>query len=513
MPDVKLKDGRIIRFKGNPTQEDIGNVIDEVASKQQAEVPPPARQPTTTEKILMKSQRVGRIGTAFEKGVLGDIPFLRKVLPKQVQEFEPETGLEKGITGGTRLVRDISLLRGIEGLRGIKGAAKVAGRGALFGAVTAETEDPEEIIKQAAITGAALPVLNAGARLATALVSKVVRKGIKTSQQAIQDLVRAGFTTEKSTVERVQLKGLENIFSKKVNPKLGVSNRDARAPLNLAETIFNNAQKLRKQAGQIVGRARNFVLKDPRIKVSLDKARTQFQTEISQPSVEAFDRFDPLRLAANEKLRNLNALLAQEVEAVTPERAFKIIDLIDDMLSGSRQGTLGLSTNEGRVVAQLRRNIKEQILRSVPRNTSKILRAADTKFSKVAEATDDMFNQLPLRKEGAAKREVLGAAEKNITKALKKETPTQIQEVFKKLDNLLPQGEKFLETLKDVVAAQDLQREGVGFLLRRLFLAPRISATALGAAQKVGRTIGTGVGTTGRLGTLAIPPQARRIRQ
>lgn len=444
-----------------------------------------------------------RKGAAVTKGLLGDMPYARRLLPQQIQQFQPSTFEEKALLNVSRLGRDIGLMGGI----GKLGLGRTALRGAGIGMATAGTEKPEEILGAGARGAAVLPLIKKADEIIVPFVSKIVQKGLKTSQQAWQDLIRAGFTVEKSTVERVQQKGINAVFSKKTGF------RDKNAFLKLGNQIFDNTMKLRRYWGDKVGRWRNFLFKDPRIKVSIVNARNIFQNELRQPTTgllaqtgEALRPTQGIGVdTAQNRLLEINNFLSSG-DQVTPQVAYQIIDKLDDLVSASKRGVFSLAKNEGRIVANLRRDLIEQIARSAPRNISKGLRATETKFAQVAEITDDIFDKLPLRREGVAQTERIGATERNLIKGLKTDTPIEERQIWEKLNDILPNNEKFMELYKDIFAAQDLQREGIGWLMRRLFLSPRMAAFGLQATQPLMRGTGQVIGATGQAIRRLAPP-------
>lgn len=433
------------------------------------------------------------------KAVAGDIPFVRKILPKEVQEYEPAYPVERLAFGATRLGRDIGLLKGV----GKLGLLRTGLRGAGIGITTAGTEKPEEILRAGARGAITLPVIKASMeKVIVPVFQKIARKGLKTAQQMWQDFIRAGFTVEKSSVERVQQKGLQNIFSKKVNPQLGVSNRDDTAYLKLSEKIHNSAINIRRYWGDKVGRWRDMLFKDPRIQVNISKARNTFQTELSAISTEV-GAYDPKAVSA---LREINDLLSIEKGTMSPKTVYLIMDKLDDMISAGKRGTLTLGKNEGRIVGNLMRNLKQHIYNAAPTKIREGLRATEAKFGNIAEITDDVFDKLKLVKEGVAQSERIGAAEQALSRGLRMDVPAQEKQIWMKLNDILPSTEKFIELYKDVFAAQDLQREGIGWLFRRLALSPRMAAFGLQTTQPIMKGAGLGLKGIGETTRRILPP-------
>lgn len=484
MGDNKMN-GETIKVKNKKTGE-ILTIRRKVGTVEKA--------PALPSRLLARTKRAGAIAA---KGVLGDIPFVRKALPPSIKTIEPYFGYEKLIGLGAELGRDISLLKGI----GKLGLGRTALRGAGIGMLTAGAEEPKKILEKGAIGAFALPVIKKGANIASRFVSAAALKGLKTTQQAWQDLIRAGFMVEKSTVERVQRKGIQSFFNK----KLGY--RDSDAFLKLGNKIFRSAMKLRRHWGGVVGRWRNQLFKNERIRVSVKNPRAAFQSELKSPLVNLIDDLNnpriPIEIGSDttaNRLLEVNELLKAD-DVLKPKTIYNLIGKLDDLYKRLR------GTNEGRIINNLTRQLKEQVYKSAPTHIRKGLRATETKFSDVADATDDIFDKLPLRKEGVALKERIGATERSLARGLQAKTPAEERVIYERLDKLLPTSEKFMELYKNIFAAQDLQREGIGWLLRRLFLAPRMAAFGLSMAQKaVTRPTGAILKTAGKTAETIIPP-------
>ncbi len=160
-------------------------------------------RPPLSERLMASAKRKAAI---IPKSLFGDVPFVRKLLPEggQFGKVKPYTPAEKWQHGLTRLGRDIGLIMGGEAvpawLAKVPGVAKagqiiskvpVVGkvatkvapygkeflRGAGFGAVTADTEDPKEIAKKAGVMGtifATIPLALKGAGVISQAVWKRV---------------------------------------------------------------------------------------------------------------------------------------------------------------------------------------------------------------------------------------------------------------------------------------------------------------------------------------------------
>jgi len=471
----------------NKVQQDIGTIVETSFMKD----------------IVVRTKRLSA-GTV--KSLIGDIPFVRKGLPEKVKEYEPYYGYEKAADFATKLGRDIFLMKGA----GKLGLGRQALRGAGIGMVTAGTEEPEEILKTSGIGAIALPTIIKATNVVTPIISKIAQKGLKTSRQVWQDLIRAGFMVEKTTVERVQDKGINKVFSK----SLGYRDKDAF--LKLGNKIFDSAMKLRRDSGKVLNRWKQQIFNNPKIKTSIVSARDTFQNELKKPDIKLLSstgkQIAPLDLGqdtAKNRLLEINNLL-KENDILSPETVYRIIDRLDDLITATKRGTLSIGTNEGRIVAQLRSQLKKSILKSVPKYIGERLSNAEAKFAKIAEVTDDIFQKLPLRKEGVALTERIGATERNLMKGLQSVTPAEERAVYEQLDKLLPQEMKFMELYKDIFAAQDLQREGIGFLLRRLLLSPKIAATGIKLTQPLMKGTGQVIKATGKAAEKLLPPYLLR---
>ena len=461
------------------------------------------------QELIAQARRKGAIGA---QALAGDIPFLRQALPQQIRQVKPFSPVEKGLQFGTRLGRDVGLMKGI----GKLGLARTALRGAGIGMGTAGTERPEQILGAGARGAATLPILKAGVEKLTPMFQKLAGKGIKTAQQGWQDIIRAGFTVEKSTVQRIQQKGIQNIFSKRVNPQIGTRNRSEDAFWKLGNKIFDSTMRLRRSAGNAVGRWRDMLFKDPRIKTSIVNTRNTFQAELKKPDIGLLDTtgksIRPVQIGADttvNRLLQINEQLSSG-DIVTPQVAYNIIDRLDDLVSASKKGVLSLAKNEGRIVMNLRRDLINQITKSAPRHIAKGLRATETRFAEIADISDDVFNKLPVRAEGVARKELVGATEKSLQRGLKADTSFQERQIWERLERILPQQDKFMELYKDIFAAQDLSREGMGFIFRRILLAPRMAAFGMQATQPLMRGTGQVLGAAGQAAKGLLPPHLMR---
>jgi len=506
MATFKVKDpetGQTVRLVSKddkpPTERELEEVFKNISTqrieKQKEEFGEIGAAPPLGERLRGQVERKGAL---VAEATLGDVPFARQLLPERVREAKPVTEGEKIISGGAELGRDILLLAGTKGMS----VPKLALRGFGFGAITADTEKPEDILTQGAISAITFPILQKSTEAIANKITKAAQKGLKSAQQIWQDLIRAGFTVEKSTVERVQQKGVKQVFSKKINPKLGVSNRDDSALLKVGEKIFNSAQKVRREAGKVLERWRNLLIKDKRVKVSVKNARDKFQSELRSPGITTLT---PVADTPGGKaLAEVDTILSN-LDDISPDTAFALIDKLETMLSESKKGALSLSKNEGRIVGNLIRDLKSQVVKSAPSKISKGLESSQKKFSEVADITDDVFEKVPLRKQGVARKQRIGGTETNLIRGLKQTTPIEERNVYTRLDDILSPSEKFMELYQDVFAAQDLQREGIGFLGRRLLLSPRMAAAGLEATQPTNRLTGQLLKTIGMAGETVIP--------
>jgi hypothetical protein len=166
-------------------------------------------KPTT---ILNEAvNKIDRWGNVVTKALMGDIPFVRKLLPESTQGAVPLTEAEKKIAPLVNVARDISLFgkagRLASGLGKATGLTKAGGaltkiapktgrllskivpealQGGLVGAATAGSENPVEIAKKGTIygglTGATRPAIEiagyAGKKVAGALAKSKTLNGI-----------------------------------------------------------------------------------------------------------------------------------------------------------------------------------------------------------------------------------------------------------------------------------------------------------------------------------------------
>jgi hypothetical protein len=507
MPKIKIRhpSGKTLVIDSPDDSIPSEEIIDQMFKQSGLDIGEIKNPPNFSQEL---GTRLKRYGAGITQALVGDIPFIRKTLPQSIQQYKPIYPSEQFAFGATRLGRDIGALKGVRNL----GLLRTALRGAGIGLATAGTEKPEDILSAGAKGAIALPAIKgATEKVIVPLFQNAARKGLKTTQQMWQDFIRAGFTVEKSSVERVQQKGLHNIFTKNINPLIGVSNRDNSAYLKLAEKIHNSALDIRKYWGDKVGRWRNFLFKDPKIKVDISKAKDTFQKELSELGSETLSIYDP---KAVEALSQVNNLLNFEKGNLSPRTVYSLIDKLEDMISASKRGLITFGKNEGRILGNLMRDLKQHIYNAAPRNIKQGLQATEAKFANVAEITDDIFDKLQFAKQGVAQSERIGAAEQALQRGLKIDTPVQEKMVWERLNNILPPDKKFMELYKDIFAAQDLQREGIGWLFRRMALSPRMAAFGLQITQPIMKGTGIGLKSAGELSRrLAKPIVLRKIIQ
>lgn len=108
---------------------------------------------------------IGQIGlqirrkTGFAaKGLIGDIPFVRKVLPKSLKDIKPRSRAESLSFAIPKFTRDVTALSRIAPLKGAKFLLGAGG----FGAATAGTEKPVGIAKSAATSAALFKGIDIG---------------------------------------------------------------------------------------------------------------------------------------------------------------------------------------------------------------------------------------------------------------------------------------------------------------------------------------------------------------
>lgn len=180
------------------------------------------RKPRPLEFVKAGLKRKGALGA---RAIIGDIPYLRKALPKRWKETKPVTGAEKAQFPITRLARDIALYAGTSGIVGA--AAKIpkiakAGqiiskipkvgkaittlapefaKGAIFGGAVAETEKPKEIAKKAAQMGtvfAGVPIALKGLKKValpiTTRLAKIIKPKLSPIKSKVVGLIRKRYT-------------------------------------------------------------------------------------------------------------------------------------------------------------------------------------------------------------------------------------------------------------------------------------------------------------------------------
>ena len=175
---------------------------------------------TTLDRIVDQGLRSSNVA---QNALLGDVPFVRNLLPSRVRGAEPKTPTEKIVAPLLTVGRDIAIYGGVG--KAIKPLTKInaanatrAGRyvskmgqelikGAVTGAATADSEDPAVIAKNAAIyggvTAGTIPLMSAagyaGGKVANALGrSEKLNKfgewlGSKARENKANELVRTHY--------------------------------------------------------------------------------------------------------------------------------------------------------------------------------------------------------------------------------------------------------------------------------------------------------------------------------
>ena len=422
--------------------------------------------------------RVKRAGSLVTQGLINDVPFLRKALPREVSGIEPYYDYEQPIKPLTTLGRDIYGLKGIEKL----GVLRTGLRGAGIGMATAGTEEPEDIAIKGMMSTIGLPILKKGTMMAAPFIEKTAGKVLKSTQQAWQDFIRAGWRVEKDSVKTAQEKGINYLMNKKNGF------RDSDAFLRLGEDIHNKTMELRRNWGDTVGRWRDLLFKDTRVKVSLNKTRDVFNEGINESGILSdYGTKQAVEFGKDtveNRLAEIKTYLDSGID-VTPQVAYRIIDKINDLLTAGKKGIFSLGKNEGRILANTARALKEQILRSAPSKISRGLKTVEDRFGEVADITDDVFDKLAFVAEGVARKERIGAAEATLKRGLQADTSAQERNIWKRLDNLLPKDKKFMDLYKTIHAAQDFNREGTGWWINRFVTNPKWASKVIGAVQPI----------------------------
>lgn len=143
-----------------------------------------------TDPFLTKAKkRFIRYQSIPAKALLGDVPFVRKAIPKDVREFTPEGLLEKSAFTTYRLGRDFGITSKIVPLKGLK---LIAGAAA-FGAGTAGSEKPMEIAKEAGKEAIMFKGIDLFFKRALPFLGKAASAGFKRLPQPVRDkMLRAG---------------------------------------------------------------------------------------------------------------------------------------------------------------------------------------------------------------------------------------------------------------------------------------------------------------------------------
>lgn len=123
------------------------------------------------------------------KALFGDVPFVRKILPEEVREMTPQTGLQKAAFVIPKLARDFGAASKISALKGLP----FLGAAGAFGAATAGTEDPKGIAKEALKEAALFGGIKVGAKFIPKVVGKSFEFAFNRLPKPVQErFMRAG---------------------------------------------------------------------------------------------------------------------------------------------------------------------------------------------------------------------------------------------------------------------------------------------------------------------------------
>jgi len=197
---------------------------------------------TTTERIVDQIKRSMNVGT---NALMGDVPFVRKMLPKNIRESEPQTPTEKTIVPLMKVGRDIGiyskagkLVKPLADIRKtkkwVKGTVEVISegvKGGVLGAVTAESEDPIDIARKAGVYGglvaATVPAIAAASWAGSKVVGALEKSknlsdiaewlGMKMREGPANDLVRKRYGEINSRL--IDSEKYIDDLSKQITPK------------------------------------------------------------------------------------------------------------------------------------------------------------------------------------------------------------------------------------------------------------------------------------------------------
>lgn len=177
--------------------------------------------------------RAQRIAALTERAVLGDIPYLRRILPPETRQVTPFYPFEKAYFPTTRTARDIAMLAPMyRGVRRIPAVARLTTQlarggpiarmgvraipsgivGGMYGALTAATERPAVIAASAGLSSLIFPAFELGAIPITRAGKLIWRKAL---QPGIQNIAYFFADMDKEAVRYAIEKGPLNIINRK----------------------------------------------------------------------------------------------------------------------------------------------------------------------------------------------------------------------------------------------------------------------------------------------------------
>jgi hypothetical protein len=297
----------------------------------------------------------------------------------------------------------------------------------------------------------------------------------KFSDPTVQNLFNFTAGVEKNSVARLQQRGAKEILTRE--------NMSEESILNIAQKIQNGVKKARKARGIEVQKAKDELSKSGQ-RIEIINPKRRFNAELRRAEIldDKFQVKDPLIRTTDtgrDRLLNVKETLDSfNGKTINAKEAIRFKGELDDIIKFSQEGKIVVGTNEQRILQNLRGVLDKNI-----KIKSKRLQAADDSFSELAKTQDLLKTQLNLP-----------SAEGFLKKVLNDKSPAFTRQKLSELDGMLFKKDKFLEQLKDVIAARDFSSGTMRGIRSGIFGS---------AFRNIGSLTGAGALSGGPVGALA----------
>lgn len=362
------------------------------------------------------------------------------------------------------------------------GQAVVEGIGRTLDIREQDIPDILKDIRDEALLGAAGETvgvaIGAVSKATSNLIRKIADRFVKKVSAPIEQTI-FNFTADvpKDSIARVQQRGAEILSRRNMsNENLLKINRD----------ILNKMNDIRQPAGKAVNIAKGKLKGRKDIVVGVKDILRDLNRELKNAGV-VDDTFRPIQDfgtdTAEKRLLNLRGELLRDAgKGFNTQKAFRTLDNINDIVKFGQEGKLTVGTNENRILNSVATSIRKRLAKFSPE-----LKQANKAFAEIATIQKNLGTKIDFKAGGISTLDKLDATSK-----------TFVKEQLQRLDDLLPESQKFMSGLLDSLAARDFASSTLKAI--RTNLLPSLAGGLLGGVPGV--VAGAAVSTPKVVGAL-----------